>query len=230
MITRPARFATVNLDSTQNHIDNLVHAAVVYAFDVPLQADQPWSVIAGDGIQGSRVVFHFDPQPAGNNPAEILRKWNDPIWMTASPNDPLTVCWRAFDEYHHMVSAIKTRRGYDTYTGPCVSLFTTRTAAVLSALGHPVLGWQWTDKGVIWKMHQSSAADAALFERQDLYTVLPDAAISYAKGALLSHAFIIDLIKGVTTTRHEHRGRVAIIGRNCADENILTLEKILYRK
>jgi hypothetical protein len=230
MIPRQARFSTVNLDSTQNHIDNLVHAAVVYAFDVPLQAVTPWSIISGDGIRGTRVVFHFDPQPEGNNPAEILRKWEDPTWIDMNPRNPLAACKRAFAEYFRMVNAIKTRRGYSNHSGPCVSLFTTRTAAALHGLGHPVLGWQWTDKGVVWKMHEASAADAALFKREDLYTVLPDASISYAKGALLSHAFMVDLIKSVTTTRHEHRGRVAIIGRNCPDENILSLEKILYRK
>jgi hypothetical protein len=79
-------------------------------------------------------------------------------------------------------------------------------------------------------MHQAAASDAAMFERDDLYTVLPNAAISYAKGAILSHAYMVDLIKNVTMTQHEHRGRIAVIGRNCPDANILILEKLLYRK
>jgi len=224
------KFQTVSIDSPDNHTDNAKLAATIYAFDVPLDPAQPWSVIAGDGIKGTRVVWHFSPLPHGLQPGDIAKRWASPEWLALNPCDPLAVCKSAFAYHFQMVTAIKQRFGFGTYAGPCIVLHTTRAAAVLAAIGHPILGWEWSDNGVAWKMPQAAAADAALFATEDLYTVLPNEAISYAKGAILGHAIMVDKIKEITMTRHEHRGRIALIGRNCPDANILTLEKILYRK
>jgi hypothetical protein len=208
------RFATVGLESTENHTDNARLAATIYAFDVPLDPSQPWSVISGDGIKGTRVVWHFAPRPDGNQPGEIAKKWHDGAWQAKNHDNPLTVCRRTFDEYSRMVAAVKAGRGYPSIPHARVTIHTTRIAAVLVALGHQLDGWHVSDYGTAWKFHEAAANDAALLER----------------GAILGHAFMVDHIKSVTTTRHEHRGRVALIGRNCPDAHVLTLEKLLYRK
>jgi hypothetical protein len=224
------RFATVGIESTENHTDNARLAATIYAFDVPLDPSQPWSVISGDGIKGTRVVWHFAPRRDGNQPSEIAKRWYDGAWQAKNYDNPLTVCRRTFDEYSRMVAAIKAGRGYPSIPHARVTIHTTRIAAALVALGHQLDGWHASDYGTAWKFHEAAANDAALLERDDLYEKLPDSPISYARGAILGHAFMVDHIKSVTTTRHEHRGRVALIGRNCPDSHILTLEKLLYRK
>jgi hypothetical protein len=224
------RFATVGLESTDDHTENARLAATIYAFDVPLDPVQPWSVITGDGIKGSRVVWHFRPEPDGNQPGEIAKRWNDGAWLANNPENPLAIIREAFEIYAKMTNCIRLGRGFSHFGGMATTIHTTRIAAILAALGHPVLGWVRGDRGTAWKLHPAAAADAALIEREDLYTTLPDEAISYAKGALLGHAYMVDVIKKATTTQHMHRGRIALIGRNCPDANILTLEKLLYRK
>ncbi len=77
---------------------------------------------------------------------------------------------------------------------------------------------------------QLAAADAALYDDPALYTKLPDSGISYAKGAITGHERMVEAIKNIQFARVEHRGRVALIGRDCAGEKLNQLEKILYRK
>jgi hypothetical protein len=224
------RFATVGLESTDNHVENTRLAATIYAFDVPLDPHKELSVITGDGIKGSRVVWHFRPEPDGNQPGEIAKRWNDGAWLANNPDNPLAIVRSAFDIYSKMAQAAKMKRGFSHFGGSAITIHTTRIAAILAALGHPVLGWVLSDRGVAWKLHQAAATDAALLQRADLLDVLPDSAISYARGAVLGHAVMVHRIKKVTDTQHIHRNRVALIGKNCPDKCVLTLEQLFYRK
>jgi len=224
------RFATVGLESTENHTDNARLAATIYAFDVPLDPIKGWSVITGDGIKGTRVIWHFAPRPDGNQPGEIAKKWHDARWIFENKTNALSVTRRAFDEYSKMVQITKARSGFPIVKHASVTIFTTRIAAVLVALGHELIGCDHTDYGTAWKFKQCAAADASLIERGDLLEKLPDAAISYARGAILGHAVMVDKIKDITDTQHIKRNRIALIGKNCPDKCVLTLEQLFNRK
>jgi hypothetical protein len=98
------------------------------------------------------------------------------------------------------------------------------------ALGHPLIGWRRSDRVTTWCFHQAAAADAALYDDANLYTRLPDASISYAKGAIVGHEAMIALVKDIQYARVEHKGRAALIGRDMPKNKLDQLERILYRK
>ena len=223
------RFAVSNIAGESADISNLQIAAVVYAFDVPLHKERPYDVQAGDGIKGTRVIFHFDQQAGGNSPKEIASKYFDDVWLASNPSHPLAVCRWAFDE-HAALKQMLRNGGLDQYTGPACRITNTRKAAVLKALGHKLLGWQRNAVVTTWCFHEAAAADAALYDSPDLYQKLPDEPISYARGAILGHEQMIALSKQIQTARVEHRGRVAHIGKDIPQKDQDSIEKLLFRK
>jgi len=225
------KFAVTTIDSASASTANPRLAATIYAFDVPLHESNPYTVTAGDGLKETRVVWNFNQSDrAGNSPAEICTRWHDQPWLDANPNNPLAVCKAAFEWFEQMMHMLKIRRGLDYYDGACVEITNTRKAAVLAALGHPLVGWKTRPVVTTWCLHQAAAADALLYDDAALYTKLPDAAISYARAAILGHEAMIKAIKDIQFARVEHRGRVATIGRDLGGEKLNQLEKILYRK
>lgn len=231
---RPAsipRFAVSQVAGETQSVDNLQIAAVIYAFDVPLLADRPYDTQAGDGIKGVRVIWNFDQRDAGgNSPKKIAEKYYDENWLKLNPDHPLTVCKRAFDKHAELKNYLRSRRGLDTYNGAACRVTNTRKAAVLLALGHKLLGWQKNDYVTTWCFHEAAAADAALYDDKDLYDKLPDAAISYARGAILGHEAMVAASKNIQTARVTHKGRVALIGRDIEKQAQDTIEKLLFRK
>jgi len=224
------RFAVTNVSASSANISNLQVAAVIYAFDVPLHKSRPYDIQAGDGIKGNVVIWHFDQQDlAGNSPKQIAAKYLDDQWIALNPSNPLAVCRRAFDEFAKLKRYLNTG-GIKTHTGAACRVTNTRKAAVLLALGHPLLGWQRNAQVTTWCFHEAAAADAALYDSPDLYETLPDAAISYAKGAILGHEQMVALAKQATTARVQHKGRTALIGRDIDKSKQDTIEKLLFRK
>lgn len=212
-------------------VDNLQIAATIYAFDVPLHKDNPYDVQAGDGIKGTKVIWHFaQTDAAGNSPKEIAAKFFDDVWIAANPQHPLSVCKHAFDWLADLKHMMKTGKGVSMYYGPSCRITNTRKAAVMLALGHKLLGWQRNEVVTTWCFHETTAADAALYDDEKLYEKLPDAPISYAKGAILGHLAMIDASKSVQHAVVQHRGRTAIIGKDMPKQSLDTLEKILFRK
>jgi hypothetical protein len=205
-------------------------AATIYAFDVPLNPANPFTVAAGDGIDGARIAWNFQADPAGNSPKIIANNWHNRRWLMENHESPLAVCFRSFEHLADMVEACRSRSGIPEYRGASVRMVCNRRAAVLRALGHPLIGWQWSDVGASWHFPQEAAADAALLYDDRLYNKLPDAAISFAKGAILGHIMMIEQLRNVQGYRIEHRGRVAIIGKDMEQFKLDELEKILYRK
>lgn len=225
------RFGFSTVDGDTATVDNLQVAATIYAFDVPLHEANPYSVQSGDGIKGHRVVWHFkQTDRGGNSPKGIAEKWFNDSWIEANPDHPLSVCKRSFDWLANLKTMLKTGRGLDLYHGPACKVTNTRQAAVLAGLGHPIRGWQRNSQVTTWCFDEAAASDAALYDADDLYEKLPDAAISYARGAILGHLAMIDAAKKVLQARVSHKGRTAIVGRDCTKHQIDTIEKLLYRK
>jgi hypothetical protein len=226
------RFGVSNISGESADISNLQIAATVYAFDVPLHKERPYDVQKGDGIRGngSRIIFHFNQKDgAGNSPKEIAKLYFDENWLAQNPKNPLAICRRAFDEHAKLKQMLRGGNG-ENYTGPACRITNTRKAAVMKALGHPLLGWVRNEVVTTWCFPQAADTDAILYDRDDLYTYLPDSAISYAKGAILGHEKMIALSKQVTTARVTHRGKTAYIGRDMPKHEIDVIDKLLYRK
>lgn len=225
------RYSISTIDGQTGDIDNLTTAATVYAFDVPLHPANPYSTQAGDGIKGVRIIWHFhQPDPAGNSPQKIARLFRDAVHHHRNPNDPVTICARAFDEFYRMKTMLDLGRGVPQHYGAACRVTNTRKAAVLVALGHPLIGWQRNPQVTTWCFHEAAATDAALYSDTALYAKLPDAAISYAKAALLGHEAMVDVAKKAQFARIEHRGRTALIGNDVDRATLNSLEKLLYRK
>ena len=226
------RFGTISIADMGADVDNLQIAATVYAFDVPLHPDRPYDCQKGDGIKGNgtRIIFHFDQTDgAGNSPKQIIKRYKDEAWLANNPDHPLGVCKRAFDEHAKLKQMLKPGR-CQQHDGPATRVTNTRMAAVLIALGHPLLGWQQNQVVTTWCFPEAAATDAVLYSRDDLYTYLPDSAIAYAKGAILGHERMITLSKQATTARIQHRGKTAYIGKDMKPHEIDTLDKLLHQR
>ena len=224
------RFGITPIDSLEAQTASPKLAATIYAFDVPLHPVNPYTTSAGDGINGVRVVWHFQQSDAaGNSPARIIRMWNDAEWLALNPNNPLAICREAFDQYFKLKGEIGNLTGRQ-YFGPGVPITNTRKAAVLAGLGHRILGHRRNPQVTTWVFDEAAAADAALYDDPNLFKRLPDAAISYAKGAIIGHENMIAAMKEIQYARVEHKGRVALIGRDISKQKLESIEKLLYRK
>mgnify|MGYP003624707504 len=228
------RLQIQTIDGLSSDIQSTPLASTIYAFDVKLAKENPYSTQAGDGIPGRnlRVTWHFQSEPGGSSPKVIAQRWHDQAWLANNPDDPLTLCKKAFDAFFHMKTCIRERRGFDAFdiTQPSCRVENTRIAACLVGMGHPVIGWHWTDFGAAWHFDQTAATDAALLHDEHLIGKLPNTTISYVKGAIFGHAAMLGVVKEIQSTRIEHKGRTAIIGKHIPKAKLDSLEKILFRK
>jgi hypothetical protein len=65
-------------------------AAALYALDVPLDLQRTLTSMAGDGINGVRITWHFaESSPTGDSSAKMLKAWDDQEWARANPDCPL---------------------------------------------------------------------------------------------------------------------------------------------
>ena len=228
------RFRVESIDGLTSDIQSTVLAAVIYAFDVPLAKDNPYSTQAGDGIPGKniRVTWHFQSTPEGNSPKIIANRYKDDVWQAKNPTDPLTRCRVAFDAFFGMKKCLKEKRGIDIFNPAKHStrVESTRLAACLVGMGHPIAGWHWNDYGAAWHFDQAAGVDAVLIHDEHLIDRLPDEPISFVKGAIMGHAAMMDKIFQIQNIRVEHKGRIAVIGKHIPQKRLDALEKILYRK
>ena len=226
------RFRVESLDGLAADIQSTVLAAVIYAFDVPLKKGGEYSVQAGDGIKGIRATWHFQSDTEGNSPKVIINRWKDEAWQAQNPGDPLTRCKVAFDAFFHMKKSLKERRGYDNFdtTKPSCRVENTRMAACLVGMGHPVIGWHWTDMGAAWHFDQTAATDAHLIHDEQLISKVPDCDVAYVKGAIFGHEAMLRELHDPKEFRVEHKGRIATIGKHIPQGKLDSLERIFYRK
>jgi len=97
-------------------------------------------------------------------------------------------------------------------------------------MGHPLKGWKRNPQVTTWCFDEAAAADCALYDDPDLYDKLPESTISYTKAAVLGHLGMSEASKQVMQASIEHKGRTALIGRDCTPSQIESIEKILFRK
>lgn len=228
MILQKFGFSTV--DGIGADTQNTRLAATICAMDIPLRDGNECSVTVGDGVQGSRVTWHFEPSSGSISAKDIIAKWHDAKWLDENPSHPVAVIRRAFSIMSDLNRATIERRQFTTYNGPAVSTPSTRKAAILSAMGHPILGWRWMGDVCFWRLHEAAAAAAAMLDDPTLYERLPTDPISYARAALFGHEAMVEVARKVTGYRVEHKGRIAIVSKELPKSQLDQIEKILYRR
>lgn len=214
-------------------VDNLQLAAIIYGMDVPLHKKNGWTVQSGHGIKGNRLTFHFSQtDPAGYRPKQIAEWYNSPEFQTNNPGHPVSVCCKAFAKWHEFSSIAKREKPCSFFNGNAdtVRITNTRKAAVIAAMGHPMMGIRWSGPCCIFHFPASAAVDDRLYERPDLYKEIPNHNLAYAKAALLSHEEMLHLAGSVSFARVEHKGKIAIIGKDANQRGIDTIDKLLHRK
>jgi hypothetical protein len=227
----PQKFGFSTVDGFGADTQNTRLAATICAMDVPLQEGHECSVTVGDGISDSRVTWHFQPSGAGGISAkDIIKKWFDEKWRAENPNHPVSIIRKAFAVLSDLNAAASQRRGYTVQNGPGIGTPSTRKAAILVALGHPVIGWRWSGDACFWRFNECAAADAAMLEDPKLYDRLPTAAISYARAALFGHEAMVEVARRVTGYRIQHKGRIAIVSKELQKSQLDQIEKLLYRR
>jgi len=213
-------------------VDNLQLAAIIYALDVPLHKQNGWTVQAGQGIKGNRVTFHFSQtDPAGYKPKQIADWYLDKEFQAKNPIHPVSVCTLAFSKWHEFSMIAKREKPCSFFNGSAdtVRVTNTRKAAAIASIGHPMMGIRWSGPCCIFHFPSTASVDEILYERE-IYKELPKHNLAYAKAALLSHEDILRLAGDVSFARVEHRGRIAIIGRDTNQRGIDTIDKLLHTK
>jgi hypothetical protein len=224
------KFGFGTVDGLGADTQNTRLAATICALDVPLQEGNECSVTVGDGIQGSRVTWHFQATGGGYSSNDIVNKWHDRRWQDENHNHPIALIRRAFGALSDLNEAILSRRGYVNHHGPGLGTPVTRKAAILLALGHPILGWKWSGDVCFWRFAQAAAEDALLLDDPALYDRLPTAPISYARAALFGHEAMVEVARQVTGYRVQHKGRIAIVSKEIPKQQLDQIEKLLYRR
>jgi hypothetical protein len=228
-------FRVCAIGNVSSNTRNTQLAATIAAFDVPLKWPEPYTVQAGDGIEGIRVTWHFaESAPNGTQTKAMIVAWNDDEWLAANAEHPLAMARRAFRNYREMIEHV---RGGPPVCPPLSSteLMThwtgdTRKAACMEAIGHPMVGYSRSEDWLRWHFRQAAAADLALYDQPDLHLQLPTSSIAYVRASLVNYAEMLKWIKTAQMIRVEHHGRIAVVGVNASKKWVDTLEKLLYRK
>jgi hypothetical protein len=213
-------------------VDNLQLAAIIYALDVPLQKQNGWTVQAGQGIKGNRLTFHFhQPDPAGYKPKQIADWYSDAEFQAKNPIHPVSVCVKAFEWWREFSLIAKREKSCSFFNGSSdtVRITNTRKAAAIAAMKHPMMGIRWSGPCCIFHFPAVASVDEMLYERE-IYSELPKHNLAYAKAALMSHEEMLKLAGNVSFARVEHRGKIAIIGKDVNQRGIDTLDKLLHKK
>ena len=210
-------------------------AAALYALDVPLDIHRTLTSMAGDGINGVRITWHFaESSPNGDSSAKMLKAWDDREWAKANPTCPLVNIKAAFIAYAEIIRSI--REGViECMTSPVPFLETedTRMVACMVKLGHPITGVAFRDGRYRFRFNQCAGADFAVWSSiNPTCTKHPDTLIHALWCAFDCHKRMVDFIKreGPQFAAVSHRGRTALIGKDMEQEQINQLEKLLYRK
>lgn len=222
-----------SFDALRGGTSNAKIAATAIALDVPLHKTSPWVIAAGDGIQGTRVVWQFQgTSPDGNTIAAVANAWQDSKWIATNPVHEVTRIKLAFDALARLSATAKgDARHYDLILArDTISNASSAMAATLIALGHPCRGYTRGNNCLFWHFDRAAASDMALWEDHDLHLKLPSTMISYIKCALLNWKTLLNECVAPQIMAVKHGSRTAYVGTK-ADQNIQnTIEKLLFRK
>lgn len=220
-------------ETLDGQTSNAKIAAAAIALDVPLLQEKPWTVAAGDGINGVRVIWHFKgASPDGNTIAAVANAWKSDEWLAKNPNHEVTRIKLAFDELHRLSDTAKgAARHYDAILPrDTISNASTAMAATLIALGHPCKGYTRGNACLFWHFDRAAASDMALWEDHNLHLKLPTTMISYIKCALLNWRVLLTDCAKPELIAVKHGTRTAFVDKNVDQKTQITLEKLLYRK
>jgi hypothetical protein len=210
-------------------------AAALYALDVPLDLQRTLTSIAGDGIKGLQITWHFgEASPNGDSSAKMIKAWDDQEWARNNPDCPLVNIKAAFLAYAEIARSIKEGtlecRPADV---PFLETVDTKMAACMVKLGHPISGVAYRDGKYRFRFNQCAGADFAVWNSVDsARTKHPDTLLHALWCAFDCHQRMVDFIKrdGPQFAAVKHRGRTALIGKDMEQEQINQLEKLLYRR
>lgn len=98
--------AITHLSSTAT--SNTCLAAALTAVGIPLAA-RPFVRVVGDGVNGERVVWFFEPQsPDGTyQTKELIEAWNNDAWHLANPEHPFAYIKCALLNRERLVDKVK---------------------------------------------------------------------------------------------------------------------------
>ena len=223
----------LRFETLDGKTSNAKIAATAIALDVPLLQDNPWSIVAGDGIKGTRVVWNFRGKSEdGNSIADVTNAWQSDAWLTKHPNHEITRIKVAFDALTKLADTAKGQAHYYDLIIPrdTICNASTAMAATLIALGHPCRGYTRGNACVFWHFDRAAASDMALWLDHDLHAKLPNVDISYIKCALLNWKILLNECKSPQYIAVQHGTRTAYVGKGADSKTQQTLEKLLYRK
>jgi hypothetical protein len=210
-------------------------AAALYALDVPLDLQRTLTSIAGDGINGLKITWHFgEVSPNGDSSAKMLKAWDDQEWARNNPDCPLVNIKAAFLAYAEITRSIKDGTiECRPATVPFLETVDTKMAACMVKLGHPISSVAYRDGKYRFRFNQCAGADFAVWNSVDsARTKHPDTLLHALWCAFDCHQRMVDFIKreGPHFAAVKHRGRTALIGKDMEQEQINQLEKLLYRR
>ena len=229
----PTRF--VGVTGEGGATTNTRAAAALYALDVPLDLARTLTTMAGDGINGVRITWHFAEQsPSGNSSAKMIKAWDDREYAKANPDCPLVNIKAAFIAHGEIVRSIKDGLiECKAAAVPFLETPDTRTVAAMAKLGHPISGIAYRDGQYRFRFNQCAGADLAVWNSIDpTRTKHPDTILHALWCAFDCHQRMVDFIKrdGPQFAAVKHRGRTALIGKDMEQDQINQLEKLLYRR
>jgi hypothetical protein len=210
-------------------------AAALYALDVPLDTARTLTSMAGDGVNGVRITWHFaEFSPKGESSARMIKAWDDREHARQNPDCPLVNIKQAFLIYAEIARSIKEGT-IECSVAPVPFLETedAKMAAAMVKLGHPIAGVAYRDGRYRFRFSQAAGVDFALWTTIDpTRTKHPDTLLHALWCAFDCHHRMVDFIKrdGPQFATVQHRGRTALIGRDMQQQEIDQLEKLLYRK
>lgn len=210
-------------------------AAALYALDVPLDMARTLSSMAGDGINGIRITWHFaEASPSGDSSAKMIKAWDDREWARMNPECPLVNIKAAFVANAEIIRSIKDGSiECRAAAVPFLETPDTRTVAAMVRLGHPISGIAYRDGQYRFRFNQCAGADLAVWNSIDpTRTKHPDTLLHALWCAFDCHKRMVDFIKreGPQFAAVKHRGRTALIGKDMEQEQINQLERLLYRR
>ena len=210
-------------------------AAALYALDVPLDLQRTLTSIAGDGIKGLQITWHFgEVSPNGDSSAKMLKAWDDQEWARNNPDCPLVNIKAAFLAYAEIARSIKEGTlECRPAAVPFLETVDAKMAACMVKLGHPISGVAYRDGKYHFRFNQCAGADFAVWNSVDsARTKHPDTLLHALWCAFDCHQRMVDFIKrdGPQFAAVKHRGRTALIGKDMEQEQINQLEKLLYRR
>ena len=229
------RFSMVSLTSEAGATENTRAAAALTALDFPLNKARTLTSIAGDGVKGLQVTWHFEKEcPQGNSSALALKEWDNPKRAKEHPDCPLVAIKAAFIRSAELARFTRDEDRLDL-PGPCPPPFCetpdTRKAAAMERLGHPLKGVRRVGVEYRFQFAQAAAADFAAWDTPGLDVRLPDSLITYLWCSFDNHRLMVDAIKqqGAQFAAVRHRERVAYVGRDMPKTQLDQLDRLLHR-